>query len=71
MAIVCGEIGVELFDKERHTEAEEFFTSAIQHNPKVSWFYVCRARTRYELKVNTRRRIPCMLYEGISYFTEY
>ena len=51
IGVVCSEIGVELFRRGEYSEAEKFFSSAIQYNPKVSWFYVCRARARYELKV--------------------
>lgn len=51
VGVVCCEIGVELFGKGSYVEAEEKFSAAIQHNPKVSWFYLCRARAKYELKV--------------------
>ena len=46
-------MGVELFRNSKFPEAEQMFSAAIQHNPKVSWFYTCRARTRYHLKVNS------------------
>ncbi len=51
VAVVCGEMGVDLYSKGKISEAGDFFSSAIQHNPKVSWFYTCRARVRQELKV--------------------
>ena len=54
VAVVYCEIGVELFSRGQHLRAEELFSAAIQHNPKVSRFYICRARTRYELKVSDR-----------------
>lgn len=51
VAVVCCEIGIELFRKAHYSNAEQLFSAAIQHNPKVSWFYICRARVNYELKV--------------------
>ena len=51
VAVVYCEIGVELFGRGQYQRAHELFSAAIHHNPKVSWFYICRARTRYELKV--------------------
>ena len=52
VAIVCCEIGVELFSKTKYSEAESYFSAAIKHNPKVGWFYICRARARCELRVS-------------------
>ena len=53
VSIVCSELGVEYFSKERYADAETHFTAAIKHNPKVSRFYVCRARTKHVLKVSS------------------
>lgn len=54
IAVVSCEIGVDLYAKAKYVLAEDYFSSAIHHNPKVSWFYVCRARARYELKVSRK-----------------
>lgn len=51
VAVVCCEIGVELFAEEKYSKALNYFSAAIHHNPKVSWFYTCRARAKYELEV--------------------
>ena len=51
-AVVHCELGVELFSKCSYEEAEKQFTSALHYNPKVSRFYLCRARARNELKVS-------------------
>lgn len=57
LAVVYGEVGVELFRKRDYLRAEELFSAAIQHNPKVSHFYICRARARYQLKVRDYNNI--------------
>ena len=41
------------YQEGRPLEAERLFSSAIKHNPRVSRFYLCRARARRELKNNT------------------
>lgn len=51
IAIVFCELGVECFGRGQYSEAEQHFSSAIQHNPKVSRFYFCRARARHEREV--------------------
>ena len=51
IAVVFCELGVECFGRGQYSEAEEHFSSAIQHNPKVSRFYFCRARARHEREV--------------------
>ena len=51
VAIVHCELGVECYGRGEHSEAEGHFTGAIRCNPKVSRFYLCRARARHELKV--------------------
>ena len=53
IAIVFCELGVECFGRGQYSEAEQHFSSAIQHNPKVSRFYFCRARARHERKVRS------------------
>lgn len=67
VGIVCCEIGVELFSETKYSEAEQHFSAAIQHNPKVSWFYTCRARARYELKVRIAQ-IPTTQVEILLLF---
>ena len=52
IAVVCCELGIEQFAKDSYEEAEKQFTAALQYNPKVSRFYLCRARARNELKVS-------------------
>ena len=51
VAVVCSEIGVELFGQRKFEEAEDLFTAAVHHNPKVARFYLCRSRARLERKV--------------------
>ncbi len=51
VAVVLCELGVQEFGRDQFSRAEELFSSAISYNPKVSRFYVCRARARYEGKV--------------------
>ena len=53
IAVVHCELGVDLFSKGSYKKAEKQFTAALQHNPKVSRFYLCRARARNELKVGS------------------
>ena len=36
IAVVCCELGIELFGKKSYEEAEKHFTSAFQHNPMQS-----------------------------------
>ena len=52
IAVVHCELGIDLFSKDSYEKAEKQFTAALQHNPKVSRFYLCRARTRNELKAS-------------------
>ena len=51
IAVVCCELGIEQFAKAAYEKAEKWFTTALRYNPKVSRFYLCRARARNELKV--------------------
>ena len=51
IAVVYCELGIDHFSKGSYEKAEEQFTAALCHNPKVSRFYLCRARARNELKV--------------------
>ena len=53
IAVVYCELGIDLFSKDSYEKAEKQFTAALQHNPKVSRFYLCRARARNELKVGS------------------
>ncbi len=57
VAVVCSEIGVKLFGQDKFEEAENFFTAAINHNPKVARFYLCRARARLERKVGRMKSV--------------
>ena len=52
IAVVHCELGIDLFSKDSYEKAEKQFTAALQHNPKVSRFYLCRARARNELKAS-------------------
>ena len=45
------ELGVKEFEGGNFSEADDLFSSAICNNPKVSKFYLYRARVRYEMKV--------------------
>ena len=58
LGVVCCEIGVELFARGNYVDADHMFSAAIQYNPKVSWFYTCRAWAKYELKVRKKTNIP-------------
>ncbi|XP_013077353.2 tetratricopeptide repeat protein 16-like isoform X1 [Biomphalaria glabrata] len=44
-AIHC-EMGENLSEEKKYSEAEEKFTSAIEYNPKIGQFYISRARVR-------------------------
>ena len=61
IAIVFCELGVECFGRGQYSEAEEHFSSAIQHNPKVSRFYFCRARARHEREVREEELVSRVL----------
>ena len=52
VAVVCCEMGVDSFSADNYNKAEKHFTTAIHHNPRVSRFYLCRARARNQLKVS-------------------
>ena len=52
IAVVHCELGIDLFSKDSYEKAEKQFTAALQHNPKVSRLYPCRARARKELKAS-------------------
>lgn len=51
VAVTQFELGVKEFDGGHFSEADDLFSSAICNNPKVSKFYLYRARVRYEMKV--------------------
>ena len=51
LAVVRCELGVKEFSSGHFDKADELFSAAIENNPKVSRFYLCRARTKHELKV--------------------
>lgn len=53
VAVTQCELGVKEFEGGNFSEADELFSSAICNNPKVSKFYLYRARVRYEMKVRT------------------
>ena len=51
LAVVYYTLGMRTFAKCKFSAAEEHFTNAISHSPYTARYYMCRARTRYELKV--------------------
>ena len=56
MAVTQCELGVKEFTSRHFKEAETLFSNAIANNPKVSQFYLYRARARYELKMTEETR---------------
>ena len=51
LAVVYYTLGMRTFAECKFSAAEEHFTNAISHSPYTARYYMCRARTRYELKV--------------------
>ena len=51
LATVYNELGILEYQERRYTQAEEFFSVAINYNPIVSSLYGSRAKTRYMLEV--------------------
>jgi hypothetical protein len=43
-------VGIKEFEGGNLNKADKLFSSAITNNPKVSHFYLCRARVRYDLQ---------------------
>ena len=52
LASVYNDLGILEYQERRYTQAEEFFSVAISYNPKMSAFYVSRAKARYMLEVS-------------------
>ena len=52
VAVTQCELGVKEFSGGNITEANKLFSGAICNNPKVSRFYLYRARLKFELKVH-------------------
>ncbi|KAH9499692.1 Tetratricopeptide repeat protein 16 [Bulinus truncatus] len=50
IAAIHREMGDNLFDEKKYSEAEEQYTKAIEYNPKVGQFYVSRSRVRLLLE---------------------
>lgn len=52
LAVVHSKIGMKKFADKSLISAEEHFTAAITSSPFTARFYICRARTRSDLKVS-------------------
>lgn len=50
LAVVYYTLGMRTFSECKFSAAEEYFTNAISHSSYTARYYMCRARTRYELK---------------------
>ncbi len=53
LSVIFNEFAIMDYFERRYLEAEEKFTYALQHNPKVSQYYISRARVRHLVDVSS------------------
>ena len=59
--MVSCELALLALHEGRLGQAHELFSAAIDGNPKVSRFYVCRARASHEMKVGVSVYVSLIL----------
>lgn len=57
VSITYNELGLIEYDARKYVEAEEFFCSAIYHNPTVAVYYTSRAKSRYMIEKLTEAKV--------------
>ncbi|XP_075265180.1 uncharacterized protein LOC142357428 [Convolutriloba macropyga] len=64
ISLIFNEFAIMDYFERRYLEAEEKFTFALQHNPKVSQYYISRARVRHllDFKKGAREDVLCAMH---------
>ncbi|XP_063727905.1 tetratricopeptide repeat protein 16-like isoform X2 [Symsagittifera roscoffensis] len=62
--VIFNEFAIMDYFERRYLEAEEKFTHALHHNPKVSQYYISRARVRHllDFKKGAREDVLCAMH---------
>ena len=61
LAMVHCDLGLKEYQRRKNTDALTHFDRAIQNNPKVSRFYICRATVKHVLEVGWEKK-HCYTY---------